>query len=104
MAGAGRADLRDNVTFAILVRTSGDRMFGVTAGPEAETVVVLGGQYQLLQSPGFASGDDLVSAEVRRVEDRGILIAGSPFAVGEGVDREVQESVGFKLMPRALSR
>jgi hypothetical protein len=66
--------------------------------------VVLGGKYELSQSARLARRDNLLGAELCRIEERGILITHSPFAVGEGVYREVQKSVGFKVMPRSLTR
>src|SRR3954452_2548286 len=104
MAGAGRGDLTDNVTLTVLVRTAGDRMHGVATGPKAEAIMVLGGQNQLPEATRFRRSDDLLGTEVGRVEDRRIFITGSPFAVGESVDREVQESVSFEIMPRPLAR
>src|SRR6185312_4195010 len=60
----GRGNFCHDVTFAVFVWAPGDRMFGVAAGPEAETVMVFGGQNQLLQPPRLARGDNLFGIEV----------------------------------------
>jgi hypothetical protein len=104
MPGTSRCDLCDDVTFATFVGTPGDRMFGVATRPEAEAVMVLGGQDQLLEPTRLEGGYDLVGIEIGWVEDRGIFITRSPFAVRECVDREVYETVGFQVMPCTLPR
>ena len=104
MPGTSRCDLRDDVTFATFVWTPGDRMFGVAARPEAEAVMVFGGQDQLLEPTRLAAGHDLVGIEIGWVEDRGIFITRSPFAVCECIDREMYETVGFQGMPCPLPR
>ena len=40
---------------------------------------------------------DLVGIEVVRIEDGWVFVAMAPLAVGEGVDGEVEERVGFEL-------
>ena len=66
--------------------------------------MVFGGQNQLLEPTRLAGGHDLVGIEIGWVEDRGIFITRSPFAVRECVDREVYETVGFQVMPCPLPR
>src|SRR5579859_8193438 len=79
-------------------------MFGIAARPEAEAVMVFGGQDQLLEPTRLAGSHDLVGIEIGWVEDRGILITRSPFTVLECVDREVYETVGLQVMPCPLPR
>ena len=54
--------------------------------------------------PGLLDGaDDLLGVEIGRVEDLLRLIAVAPFAIGERVDREVEEGIAFQLVPGELS-
>src|SRR3954452_21908322 len=99
MPGTSRCDLCDDVTLAAFVWTPGDRVVGVAARPEAEAVMVFGGQDQLFEPARLQGGHDLVGIEIGWIEDRGIFITRSPFTVREDVHRKVYETVGFQLMP-----
>src|SRR2546423_13630529 len=66
-------------------------VLGEPAGPEAEAVVMLGGENQRAGAAGSGGAGPLPRVQARRVEHRRVLAAVAPLAVGEGVDAEVEE-------------
>jgi hypothetical protein len=74
------------------------------AGPEAEAVVVLGGEDQRARTCRAGRARPLARVEARGIEDRGILGAVAPLAVGERVHPEVQEERELVALPAQLRR
>ncbi len=99
---AGLGDLFHHVALAVLPGAVLDRVLGIFAGPEAEAVVMLAGEHDAPQPGSLDRADDLVGVEIGGVEDLLRLIAVAPFAIGERIDREVEEGVAFYLMPGEL--
>ena len=97
-------DLADDVALAAAPGAVLDGVLGELRGPQAEAVVVLGGEDEALQARRLRRADDLVGVEVGRVEDRRGLVPVAPLLVGEGVHREVQEAVDLELVPAELPR
>ncbi len=70
--------------------------------PQAEAVVVLGGQDHGTEAGRAGGARPLTGIEPVRVEDRRILGAVSPLAVGEGVHAEVEEHRQLVALPGEL--
>ena len=77
-------------------------MRGGGGGPQAESVVVLGRDDRHAESGVAQRVHPLVGVESVGPEQRGILRAVAPFAVGEGVDAEMQEGGQLQLLPSEL--
>ena len=99
---ASRGYFLDHVTMAALPRTVLHRMLGIVTRPKAEAVVVFGRQDETLHSGLLGHRDNLIGVEGGRVEDLLVLVAITPFLVGEGVHGEVQEAIEFHLVPAKL--
>jgi hypothetical protein len=72
-------------------------VLGELRGPEAEPIVVLGGQDEQLDAGVFEHSRPLAGVKVGRVEQRWVFLALTPLAVGEGVHAKVGK--GDKLVP-----
>jgi hypothetical protein len=68
---AGVADFADDVAFAAFPGAVLDRVFGELGRPEAESVVMFGGEDEALHAGLLGDTDDLVGVEVGGVEQRG---------------------------------
>src|ERR1041385_5344819 len=75
---------------------------GGAAGPEAEAVVVLGGEDHRAESGGMGGAGPLSRVEPSGREDGGVLATVAPLPVGEGVDAEVQEERQLVPLPGEL--
>ncbi len=78
------------------------RVIGVGAWPEAETIVVFGGEDQPLHACLGGHTGDLSGIERCRREELRRLVAIAPLFVGEGVHREVDEAGDFHRLPAEL--
>ncbi len=94
--------LAHNVPFAPLPGTILDAVLCVFAWPEAEPIVVLGGDDEQLHAGILDSGDPLSCIKVRGVEGRWAFRSVSPFLVHEGVHAEMREGNEFLLLPGEL--
>ena len=70
----------------------------IGAGPQAEAVVVLGGQDQPGHAGGLCRRRPLVRVQLFRVEDRFALRAVAPLLIGKGVHRKMDEGVKLHLL------
>lgn len=68
-------------------------MCGGGGGPQAEPIVVLGRQDEPLQATGLGGCYPLVRIKGRGIEHRRILVAKTPFAIGEGIGGEMNETI-----------
>ena len=80
----------------------GDGVGADGAGPEAETVVVLGRDNNALETGGFRRGGPLAAVQVRRVEQVFGLRPVAPFAPGESVGSEMAEHIHLHRLPFQL--
>jgi hypothetical protein len=74
-------------------------MLGCLSGPEAKAIVMFARKNDTLAAGTVKRFADSVGVESGGIENGWIFVAVSPFAVGEGVYREVQEVVVFQLAP-----
>jgi len=78
------------------------RVFRVLARPQAEAIVVLGGQDQPLHASLFGDSRPLVGIQLSRIEQLGRFVAVAPFAIGERVQRKVDKAVELQRVPRQV--
>src|SRR5262249_40510704 len=71
--------------------------------PNAEAVVVLAGKDQSLHAAGGGCAHDLLRVKFRGIKQSLALRAGTPFLIGEGIDREMDESAKLKFVPLKLA-
>src|SRR5436190_1411900 len=82
---AGVGDGFDDIALPVFPRGILYRMFGELRRPEAETVVMLAGQNQLLHACVTGGAGDLVGIEIGWIEDLFIFAAVAPFLIGKGI-------------------
>ncbi len=73
-------------------------------GPQAETVVMLGGDDGHLESSLLQALYPLFRIETGGIEQGGGFFPVAPFAIGKGVDAEMQKGREFQLLPLVLLR
>ena len=79
-------------------------MFGELRGPQAEAVVVFGGQDEKPDSGILEDGGPLPGVEVGGIEPPRIFLAVAPLAVSEGVHAEMSERDELVPLPGELLR
>ena len=99
---AGIDELAHHVAAAATPRAFRDGVRRRFGRPETEPVVMLGGEDHGPEAGGACGPGPGASVERGRREDRGILAAVTPLAVGEGIDAEVQEERELVALPREL--
>ena len=99
---AGLAQLAYQVAFAVLPRAVFDGIVGGLRGPEAEAIVVLGGEDDPLHPSTLEGGDPLLGVESLGSEGLRGGITVAPLEVVESIEPEVHEGVGFQFLPRYL--
>lgn len=100
---AGIGEVAKDISLPILPMAL---FYGVVAGgigPEAETVVMFGGDDDAAEAGGTSHSSPLVAVEVRGVEDIFGLGAGSPFSPRESVGTEMTEHIHLHALPTYLS-
>ena len=99
---AGCRQFAHDVALAVLVGGVAHAVVGILGGPEAEAVVVLGGDDDALHAGVVERLGPLLAVEAGRVEtlQRGVAI--SPLAVAKGVGTKVDEGIGLHLLPSHL--
>jgi hypothetical protein len=102
VAAAGVHEFADDVALALLPGRGLDGVVGEGARPEAEAVVVLGGEHHGLRARRPGGGGPLVGVEGGGVEDGRGRLAVAPFAVGEGVRAEMDEDREGAILPGEL--
>jgi hypothetical protein len=102
VAASRVGDLGDEIAPAAAPGRGGDRVLGHGARPEAEPVVVLGGE----DHPRHPGADDrthpLVDVDGVGVEQCRVLVAEPPLAVGHRGHPEVEERVELERLPVQL--
>ena len=101
---ASLGELAANIALAVLPRGGGDGVVRELGGPEAEAVVVLGGEDGELEAGVLEGLGPLAAVEGGGIEDLGVLFAGAPLAIGEGVDTKVDKGGQLQLLPGHLTR
>src|SRR5947199_347570 len=101
-APAGVGELPHHVPCPPAPRAARHGMLGEPAGPEAEAVVMLGGQDQGAGAAGLGRAGPLTRVQLRRVEYRRVLVAVPPLAVGERIDAEMKEEGELVALPGHL--
>ena len=96
------AELADEVALPILPRAVLHRVLGGLRGPEAEAVVVLGGEDDALHAGALERAHPLLGVEALGGEGLSGSIAIAPLEVVEGVEAEVHEGVSLQLLPLDL--
>ena len=104
LTAARLGNLAHDVALAILVWRVLDRVLGVGARPQAESVMMFGRKDQPLKARVLDDPDQSVGVEVRRVEYRLGLVAIAPLTVCEGVDGKVYEGILLHAVPLQLPR
>jgi hypothetical protein len=100
---AGLGDFFHDVAFSVAPGTVLHGVFRELRRPKAESVVMFAGEDEAFHSRLDRGPSDLVGIKVGGVEHRFLLVAISPFLVGEGVHREMEEAVEFHFMPAELA-
>src|SRR5699024_3762270 len=95
-------ELADQVSPAVLPRRGRDRVVGGRGGPQAEAIVVLGGEDDVLRAELSSQSGPLLDVEVGGVEELWGERAVAPFPTGEGVDPEVEEDPETVTLPGEL--
>jgi hypothetical protein len=88
-----------NITFVTGVR---HRVIGGRCGPQAEAIVVLGGQHQVLGACTLSDIDPLGGVELSGREAAWVERAVAPLFVVEGVDPEVAKQAELGFLPLQL--
>ncbi len=101
---AGLDKLLHNVAMAVLPRAVPDTMLGVLAGPEAETIVMLGGEDHPRDARGLGRCHPLACIQIRWIEQLFILFSIAPFVVGEGIHAKMDKCGDLIALPGDLSR
>ena len=104
LGGAGIDELAHDVAPAAAPRRVADAVLRPLRRPEAEAVVVLGGEDEARHAALAGDARPLAAVERGGREDRGILVAVAPLEAGERVGREVDEAVERLLVPGELAR
>jgi len=99
---AGIGELADDVAPASPERARCDRVRRGGRRPEAEAVVMLGGEDHGPEACRLGRARPLPRVEAGRGKDRRVFLAVAPFTVGEGVDAEVQEHRQLIALPFEL--
>ena len=77
-------------------------MFRIFAGPQAEAVMMLGGENQSAHARGFGHLHPLAAIQARGIENSGILPARAPFPAGKGIHAEMDKAVKAHIQPALL--
>ena len=100
--GAGLGEFFQDISLSVPPGTFPYGVFGNRAGPQAEAVVVLGGDDDALETGCLGRSHPLVAVQVCGVEEVFGFGAFSPFQAGEGVGAEVTEHIQFHILPGNL--
>ena len=100
---ACRCQFADDVALSVFVRRVAHAVVGEFRWPEAKSVVVFRREDDALHTRLFTHPRPLFAVESRRVERLQWCVAIAPFAVAEGVRSEMDECVGFQLLPCHLA-
>ena len=101
---AGLGEVAQYIALTVAPLAVGDSMSAGRIGPQAEAVVVFGGENDTFHAGCFGCGRPLAAVEGSGIE--GVFGFGSltPLKAGEGVGAKVAEHVGLHALPAELSR
>ncbi len=99
---AGPRHFRHHVSVPVLPRAALHAVGGGGGRPQAEPVVVLGGQDEELHPGSLEDLHPLARVEVGRVEECRRFLAVAPFPIGEGVHAEMREGDELAGLPLEL--
>ena len=96
---AGSGQFAHHVALSVLIRCVANRVVGVFRRPETKAVMMLGREDDAFHTGLTTHPSPLFTVESRRIERLQRCIAVAPLAVAERVRSEVDEGVGFQLLP-----
>ena len=99
---ASLTEFSHDIAFTILIRCVPDTVLREFRRPEAETIVMLGSEDYACHASLLERTDPLFRVAQGRVKDTRLGISVAPFPVGVGVQSEMDERIGFQLMPLHL--
>ena len=102
VGGTGVGEFAEDVSLTVTPLALRHRMPAFGRRPEAEAVVVFGGDNRPLEARGTGRGRPLTAVEVGGMEDVFGLGAVAPFGAGEGVRAEMEEHIHLHLLPGHL--
>ena len=88
-----------DIAFPILISSRHDTVFGITALPQYESVMMLGCKDDHLHTGGLHGLTPLVGIQGLQIKDLGVFLSRSPFQTGEGIRTEMDES--YKLVSQS---
>ena len=92
----------NNISLTLLPRNMLYGVIGKLTGPQTKTIMMLGSEDQHFHTRPFDHVHPLPWIKIRRIEQRWIFIAFSPFPVGKGIDAKVSKSDELVLLPGKL--
>ena len=95
-------ELCQDVSLSVFPLALGNGMGAFRIGPEAEAVVVLGGNNYAFEPGSLCGCGPLAAVKVRRAEEVLRLLSAPPFLSAECVGAKVAEHVHFHLLPFQL--
>ena len=101
---AGGGKLREHIPLPVPPAALGHGVGALWIRPEAEAVVMLGGDDYALHARGLGGRGPLAAVQGSGIEEVFRLRALAPFQSAEGVGPEVDEHVVFHLLPFQLRR
>ena len=99
---ASLTEFPHDIALTILIRRVPDAVFREFRRPETEAVVMLGSEDYARHASLLERTDPLFRVAQGRVKDTRLGISVAPFPVGVGVQSEMDERIGFQLMPLHL--
>ena len=100
---AGLCQFAQHIPLAVAKRAVAHAVVGIHRGPEAETIVMLGGDDDATQTGSLAGPCPLPGIESGGGEEAWRSVAISPFTVFKRVQPEVDEGIGLQLLPCHLT-
>ena len=99
---AGVGKLFQHVSLSVTPAAPGNRMAALRIRPQAESVMVLGRNYNAPHSGRLSRTGPLAAIQIRRTEKIFRLAAAAPFSTAESIGTEMAEHIVFHLLPFQL--
>ena len=100
----GRRQFAHHIALSVLVGRVADAVFRKLCGPQAESVMMLGGKDYALHAGCHKGLHPLFTVQLGGVERGRVGVAITPLAVVEGVQSEMHKGIGLHLLPLHLFR
>ena len=100
----GRRQFAHHIALSVLIGRVADAVFRKLCGPQAETVMMLGGKDYALHTGCHKGLHPLLAVQLGGVERGRVGVAITPLAVVEGVQSEMHKGIGLHLLPLHLFR